>query len=281
MPRLLYWNVHGKVPARMVADLCHDHDIDLCLLSEARSLVDPILKELNRNDDTYFYREPIACKKVDIFSRFDSPIISTVSDNKRFSIQSIREPGQSELLVVGVHLSSKMWTSSYTQADQVRFISDEIRCIESERMHRRTVIIGDFNADPFELGLIEPRGFHAVSCRRVAARMHRTVNSYESPLMYNPMWSHFGDRNGKPPGTYFRNGSDVDTRFWHVFDQVLISPELLESYSDDGVTVLDKVRDTSLLLKGIPNSDKYSDHLPLVCNIVTPQELPDDGHVEH
>jgi hypothetical protein len=69
--------------------------------------------------------------------------------------------------------------------------------------HWRTILLGDLNVNPFEIGVVGTGGLHAVMSRDVASRGSRTVQSREYDFFYNPMWAHFGDRQGGVPGTYY------------------------------------------------------------------------------
>jgi hypothetical protein len=56
------------------------------------------------------------------------------------------------------------------------------------------VLVGDFNMNPFQEGVVAANGLNAVMARRVAARRRtRVVQEREYPFFYNPMWGHFGD----------------------------------------------------------------------------------------
>ena len=68
-------------------------------------------------------------------------------------------------------------------------------------------------------------------------------------FFYNPMWSKFGDAGPAPPGTYFRNKGEDVNYFWHMFDQVLVRPALLDSLPNDGVSIVSRVGDMDLLKK--------------------------------
>ena len=64
---------------------------------------------------------------------------------------------------------------------------------EEQVGHTRTVIVGDFNMNPFEPGMAGILGFQAVMDRRIAQRITRTVDRKEYSFFYNPMWSRLGD----------------------------------------------------------------------------------------
>ena len=62
--------------------------------------------------------------------------------------------------------------------------------------------------------------------------------------------------------------------FWNMFDQVLIRPELLSSFSHDSLQILTAIGNTSLLSKnGRPNLKVASDHLPLLFTLQLNEEV--------
>jgi hypothetical protein len=82
------------------------------------------------------------------------------------------------------------------------------------------------------------------------------------------MWNFFGDARGdKPPGTYYRAGSDNVEYFWHTFDQVLIRPDLLDRFESGKLRILTTDGIAGFLRNGIPNKSNASDHLPLLFKI--------------
>jgi hypothetical protein len=74
------------------------------------------------------------------------------------------------------------------------------------------------------------------------------------------MWGCFGDRTPGPPGTHYSRGADV-SYFWHIFDQVLIRPDLIERFDDEALQTLAAVG--SMPLIGENGRPAVSDHLPI------------------
>jgi hypothetical protein len=100
------------------------------------------------------------------------------------------------------------------------------------------VLVGDLNMDPFEEGVVKANGLHAVMTRRLAGRQTRTVQGRVYPLFYNPMWGLYGDSSAGPPGTYFYEPSGHVGYFWHLFDQVLLRPDLLRFFRNESLCIL-------------------------------------------
>ena len=104
-------------------------------------------------------------------------------------------------------------------------------------------------------------GLHAAMTKATARERKRTVGGTQYRYFYNPMWGHFGDRTPGPPGTYYYSrGADV-SYFWHMFDQVLIRPDLIERFDDETLQVLAAAGSTPLI--GQNGRPTASDHLPI------------------
>ncbi len=79
------------------------------------------------------------------------------------------------------------------------------------------------------------------------------------------MWGLFGDRTPGPAGTYYHAASGL-SHYWHMFDQVLLRPDLMDSLAE--VRILDSDGQESLLTDaGNPRSSTASDHLPLLVRL--------------
>lgn len=108
---------------------------------------------------------------------------------------------------------------------------------------------------------------HAVSSRKVAERNFRKCLGQEYRFFYNPMWCFLGDHQQRelPTGTYYYGGSGAHELFWHMLDQVMVRPELMNSFPPGGIKIVTKIRNQDLLTaSGIPDDNAASDHLPVV-----------------
>jgi hypothetical protein len=135
--------------------------------------------------------------------------------------------------------------------------------VEKEIGHSRTILVGDLNMNPFDRGLAGTIGLQAVMSQEVAKGENREINEEKYPYFYNPMWSLFGDLTPGPPGTYYYDKRERYLRYyWHMFDQVLIRPSLLDRFSSGDLKILTSIGNLSLMspTNGRPS---LSDHLPI------------------
>lgn len=154
------------------------------------------------------------------------------------------------------------------QAVECEELRHKIEDNEARLRHARTVVLGDFNLNPWEQGMISTGGLHAVAQREVALRRARTVSGRSYAMFYNPMWRLLGDREGALPGTFYHESPSHTGFFWNMFDQVLVRPELLLRFRDESVQIVSRIGEQSLLREnGRPNSTLASDHLPIVFDL--------------
>lgn len=224
-----------------------------------------MLRTLNEEGRAEFHFTDSQCERVSIYTRFSRGFIKPIFETGRLTIRRLMLPLKTEILLAAVHLPSKLYWTGESQGFECTELARNIREVEDQVGHARTVLVGDFNLNPFEEGIYAAAGLNAVMTREVATRGTRTVQERPYPFFYNPMWGHFGDRTEGPPGTYYYDRAEHATLFWNMFDQLLLRPELLSLFQDSGLRILDKSGDVSLLsAKGLPHATVASDHLPIL-----------------
>lgn len=274
MPTLAFWNIAGNVAPATVAAFAHESDADILVLAENGIPNETLVRALNLGVTRYYFPDPGPPGRVTIFTRFLPDPSTLVSDYGSVSVRHYRMPIGDSFLVVAVHLSSKLWKKAEDQSLGATRIARYIRDAEERVGHQRTILIGDFNMNPFEAGVVGSEGIHGVMNRSVAAGASRVVAGEPCFFFYNPMWSFFGDRGSAAPGTYFYNSGAEVNYFWNIFDQVLVRPSLLKFLDKGAVSIATEIGGLSLLTeKGRPDGKIHSDHLPLVCRLSLIEEL--------
>ncbi len=119
--------------------------------------------------------------------------------------------------------------------------------------------------NPFESGMSQANGFHAVSTKRIAERASTKILNKTHSFFYNPSWSLMGDLISEPAGTYYYNKSGYDSFYWNLFDQVILRPSMIKHFDNDSYNILTdcSIQDSLLSVSGLPDRIKYSDHLPI------------------
>lgn len=270
MLKILFWNINKKDLQVSISRIASIHQIDIIILIECEISPIEMLKTLNeKNIDFFFASATSNCRKVTFFTRFSEEYIQPIYEESRFTIRKIDLPARMEILLVAIHFPSKINWSSQDQAQFSQRISQEIVNQERRIGHSRTVLVGDFNMNPFEDGMISGMGFNAVESRVIAQTENRIIKEKPYQFFYNPMWNFFGDEQENPPGTfYFRGGGKPIFVHWNIYDQILIRPALLELFSIKNLKIIDSIDEIDLITQyGIPDINIASDHLPIIFSL--------------
>lgn len=261
----LFWNLYHKPLDSELANLAWRHEVDVLMLIECSLEPARILKALNQHAAEYFFAPGVE-DRIQIFTRFPREFIQPSFEKERLTIRRLKLPGLDEVLLVVVHGPSK--ASAWDEDDlaaQATVYANYIVEEEKNAGHQRTILVGDFNMNPFEKGMVTAGGLHGVMSRRIAQKKSRTVQGESYPFFYNPMWSLMGDHTPGPPGTHFHRRSRPKEFFWHMYDQVLIRPDLLRFFDNDELALLQEDGTNSFLdHNGRPNKAEFSDHLPVL-----------------
>lgn len=183
--------------------------------------------------------------------------------------------GELEFLVFAVHLPSPLYREEQARNDIVTELSRYIEKIEKDKLGEKgcSIVVGDFNLQPYAHGIISKHGLNATMNRASALRGLKNYKSKDKygrsirKFYYNPMWSIMG-ADKVAQGTYYSGKDSKDESvYWYTWDQVLIRPELISHFPMDELQVITSVEDTSLLRNSVINSKEFSDHLPIIFEI--------------
>ena len=264
MTNILFWNTHNNIDVNpLLINAILENNCDIVVLAEYKDNINGLCNELllHKKDFRSFI---INCDRIKIAADFEYKQ-EMIFDNDYVTIQNIKKLNK-EFLLMAVHLPSKMYAGEDEQRAVAAQILPEIQKAVADVKHNNVVIVGDFNANPFEKVCINADCFHAVPNKNIAKKRKRSVNKKEYNIYYNPMWNFFGDNNN-PNGTYYYPNSGINTYFWNIFDQVLLSPDIANNFDNYSMKILKSIDKISLLDKsGIPDK-KISDHLPIFFKI--------------
>lgn len=126
----------------------------------------------------------------------------------------------------------------------------------------KVIIIGDFNEMPYDKGCLNANGFHGLPVLSFEDKKTRKVNGKNYEKYYNPMWNFFGNFD-YPPGTYYSFQSSLHAPMWYIFDQVLISQEVIPFFKKESLKIITNGLKNK---NGQPNK-KISDHFPILIEI--------------
>ncbi len=264
MTTFLFWNLHQNNCLDILVRLIHNYKVDVVMLAECTMQITDILLKLNANGGAAFHYNPGECNRIVIISKFSKNKVKPILEDDHMTIRRLKLPDKIDLLLAVVHLQSKLHQSEDSQKISATELAKDIARVEEKEKHKRTLLVGDLNMNPFEHGIVAASGLHATMDRRIAEQGKRKVNAKEYTFFYNPMWSLLGDASEYPPGSYYRRESEQVAYFWHMFDQVLIRPELLSKFENKDLKILETDGHVSFLKNGFPDIKHASDHLPIL-----------------
>lgn len=264
-----FWNLNrNEFITHLVSDLVLLNRVDVLLLAECA--IDPaaLCKRFQLATGITFHTHAGRINnRVIAFTRFPTQCGDALAESHYMTVWPLIIPGSDELLLAGMHGISRLEAEQIDLDTEATIAAQLVRDTEDKRGHRRTVLLGDFNLNPFDHGMATARGFHGVMSRQIALRQERRVKYQRYPMFYNPMWSKLGDRSDSPPGTYYYDKSSHLLYYWHVYDQVLLRPELLKTFDPQNVRIIDAIGQTSLIADNVPDCETASDHLPVLMRL--------------
>ena len=266
MLTLLFWNLARNPLAETLYQLAEEHSIDILILAECEISTSQMLLTLNQQRTVWDFAHGI-CPKIKIYTRFSPDYCRPIREGNRLTFRRVNLPLRTEFLLMACHLPAKNNQSEVSQMLENTIYRQEIIRAQEIIGHDRTLVIGDFNQNPFDPGMSAATGFHGIMDRRIAQQESRTVSEQAYSYFYNPMWGLFGDSFGIP-GTYYYRRAEQVCYFWNMFDQVLLRPALLPYWQTDSIRILTEVQGQSLLNSNqVPDKRRFSDHLPLLVRL--------------
>jgi exonuclease III len=284
--KLLFWNIRAARGSRLLNCLSRlaGRATDVFLFAECPTEDASVLAALNRQPTNQYAVVPSQSTRVRFFVRQRGPLMDAEWQDRffdgvgdRITVLECQPQGTLSILLVGAHLDSpSQGLSAEGRAEWARDVAKNIRTVENDVGHARTILVGDLNMNPFDGGVVQTTALHAVMTRNLTGVVVRHKARDGFPVFYNPMWSCLGDRPARhiqprgrrrPPGThYFDNTNDRANVFWQMFDQVLLRPELMEQLTH--LEILDSDgTEPFLTAEGKPRKDQISDHLPILLEL--------------
>lgn len=178
MATFLFWNLAKKNLIESVYRLTQRYNVDVLILAECEENPALILESLNRQKADYHF--PFSGReKIRIFTRFSRELLEARNEPPRWTIRQLFLPGLPDILIAAVHLPSKVNWSDASQSAECYDLARMIQEEEQRAGHRRTLVVGDFNMNPFEVGMLAANGLHSESTRQITSKISRVVDERE------------------------------------------------------------------------------------------------------
>ncbi len=174
-----------------------------------------------------------------------------------------------------IHFPSKLHQD---EMSQWQVVEPYKRSIHNLTNNNRVIIVGDFNMNPFDLGMTEPRGFYAqnnISTTKINAHFAHGISEF---MYYNPCWTLLGDfylghenkalkRQG---GSHYFNKQLARNIKWHILDQIIFRKSLFDEFIKEELKIIETDEWVDQLTasfekkkKKKENGEVVLDHLPL------------------
>ncbi len=259
--KLLFWNLFKKSNDQFIIDLIEENDIDIAIFTEKDATnFDRVLAGIENGLVRAYEFEEDA--KITLYHR---PIyrVCVEDEKKNYSIYSIITDTK-KYLIAGVHLPPKPRADDGVRKIVSRKIMEKINSLEADQEHDNTIIIGDFNANPFDEELVQKDAFNAVLFKKlIYDQEYIVLLGDEYKRFYNPMLHYISEEN-MSYGSYYYNSSESASLYWNCYDQVITRKSLANLITN--VTFCKRIRNQYLMNEVMPNKN-ISDHLPLIVNI--------------
>lgn len=259
--KIIFWNVNGKDLRCYINEIINQEDPDIFILAEGE-LVDlskitgQSFKEL---DSVSIKIPPRKIIKLRTFynTRINVFDIEDLSD-MRASAKGIKiriSGKEEEILLLPIHFPSKMYDED---GEKKRFllgkIDEKITNIFNSRTSNLTkmdkaIMIGDFNANPYEACLSKNLQVRISNCPA------KNATSKGQRIYYNPSLHLLSNFNQTSLGSFYKDE-------WHLLDQTIFTRSLLPYFNRPELQLID-CHTKTLLGKNKKPNNSISDHLPI------------------
>lgn len=281
---IAFWNINNNTDlADMLIDFVKENDIEILLLAESQKskkndrgctvddiLLDFIIKSKSMLTSV-FNIIPNSDFRVKVISSLDPKVFtlkSSLFNSSRWSAFHINIPGVIKLNLFPVHFYSKINWSEHSLALECVNFSRDVSIVENDTYCFNSILIGDFNMNPFEHGVVASNGIHALQDLNYLATeiKGREIDGSYYKYFYNPMWNFLGDES-PPYGTMYHRASGHVSHEWNIYDQVILRPELKKYITKKSTKIITSIAGQSILKKYDRPNEKYSDHLPITITL--------------
>lgn len=255
--KILFWNLKKNENSKYINSIFSAEDIDVAVFAEYQGL------DLTKLNSQYQKSSDMGgCDKVIFISKTSIPL-TVRREGTRYAIYSFSIAGENFLLV-GLHLPANPHSNADGRKDVIFDIKRDI--IEQEKLTSivNTIVIGDFNASPFDSELTQKTTFDAVLYKKEILNQESIkFNEKIHKRFYNPLLNYISESN-EMYGS-FRYISDINDIIWYCYDQVIVRKPLVERLGN--VKYIKKIDKTELLSSKGVIKGSISDHLPLIVEV--------------
>lgn len=260
MLRILFWNLKRNAVEDYIVNCIVENNVDIAVFSEFDGIDFANIK----NNLGKMYCRILTVqedRKVTMIAK-TTILIKPVQQQNRYNIYSV-ETAVKKYLLAAVHLQDRRNYKSAERIETIKYLVADIEQTEVLLKCSNTVVIGDFNANPYDEELLSKYAFNAVLFKSIIDKNELTnPNSLKKKRFYNPIL-HYISEDTEMYGSFYHE-KEYMTPYWYCLDQVLVRKSLADKV--ERIEYLRKIDKNNLIEDTIPNR-KISDHLPLLVNL--------------
>lgn len=277
MIKILSWNICNKKTTLLQDTLLElaSGQVDIIVLQEAfgqfvNTTLDSTFEEISYPGNGLRKFVRVFLKK----NTFYPSAVLTLPNNKLVFVPLKKIGGTEEFNLAAIHLYSKVNKTERQQFWRNLPLVDKINEFEKSSSNNNTIVVGDFNYNPYETDLCDPSMIGSKDSKDLITTFtDYPVSKKDFNFWYNPMWNLLGDHDFKTgktrtTGTYFRYTED-EKPMWNMFDGFILRPSIMDKVDYNESSVLTSTATTEFLKPFIIRSDEsmikedLSDHLPI------------------
>lgn len=259
---MLFWNTHKNENINStIGELIVENNISIVVLAEYTAKIDDLLNILLLQYGLKMRHYDSCCDRITIIGEINNVEMRLDTDHTTIQIINGKD------ILCCTHLNSKIYSDHEAHRQiLIEQLIREVCTIEKDIGSENTMIVGDFNINPYDASCLDARYFHSIPVYEETKRKSKVVAGNEYAMFYNPMWRFLGDKK-QPYGTYYHNNSNSINTYWNLYDQVIIRPALRERFVDDSLKIVTETQ-SKYLLDSNGHPDKViSDHLSIIFEI--------------
>jgi hypothetical protein len=268
----------------VVARVAQEYGVDVLSLAEC-GIPDDLLLDALRVIDPNFERPANPHPRFQFFTRFPGEHLEPWHADGRLAVRRVRFEGYEDILLAAFHYLDRRNNRPAKQHQKLKNYKKTLLEAERKAGHDRTILFGDFNMNPYEIGMLDPgAGLGALMTWDLAA-VHGEKKGDGLPRFYNPMWSVMG--RAEAPGTFYWDVDDPENPYWNCLDGVLVRDALRQAFRDEDLRILRWIPGQSgervdlIRLAEVHWRVTYSDHLPILFKLTLQKKPPAERGNRH
>ena len=155
--RFLFWNTHNtKDINSILCGMIVEQKANIVILAEYEDIIEDLIYNLDLKGVRMNVYPSIGCDRLIILG--NTKDIRQSRQSKYYSMQIIKN----DMLLCSVHLPSQMWADERTQTLAFQSVVRDIELAEEDGGIDKTIVVGDFNQNPYDDGCLGACGFHGI-----------------------------------------------------------------------------------------------------------------------